>query len=48
MQRKDYQKPAVCAIALSRQPALLSSSSGVTATKEGYGEANSQNWAESE
>jgi len=44
MKDKAYQKPAIRIVALRQETALLTSTDGVQATRNGYGSSNSQNW----
>lgn len=46
MKRKDYHKPTMQVVRLQQHPQLLQASaqSTVTASRNGYGSANTQTW----
>ena len=46
MKRKDYEKPTMQVVELQHHTQLLQTSGTVTATRNGYGDANEQTWDE--
>lgn len=49
MKKKDYQQPSMQIVEVRPHAVLATSDgAGVKASREGYGEASSQNWNDSE
>lgn len=50
MKKKDYQQPSMQIVEVRPHAVILETSqgAGVKASREGYGEASSQNWNDSE
>ena len=46
MKRDKYQQPSILVVRVAPHTMLATSSEGVTASREGYGEANISNWGD--
>ena len=46
MKKKEYMKPTMNIVKLQQHQHLLTGSGGVTATRSGYGTANTDTWGD--